>query len=254
MGWGTNNSTWNIPPDPPSDGGGTPESGAVMALNPACRTYLPMLSPFIDGELSVPERQAVERHCAACKDCTARVADLRAESGLLRLGMEMLADEADFTGFSQKVMARITPERPPLWERVRVSLGELFLYQRGAMVTAMAACAVAALAVVVVSQLGKTPEGYAGDQVMVQQVSIGDNAALKPVVTTTDTGNTIIWLVDQPDASTSQPGAGGAGAVQDIGSAKKQDGQQPQKDEDEEEEEEIGGPNRGGALPRGGNL
>lgn len=201
-----------------------------------------MLSPFIDGELSVAERQAVERHCAACKDCTARVADLRAESGLLRLGMEMLADEADFTGFSQKVLARVTPERPPFWERLRVSLSEMFLYQRGAMVTALAACAVAVLGVVVLSQLGRTPEGYAGDRIQVQRVSVGDNAAVKPVVTTTDTGNTIIWLVDQPDASEPAP-------PQNIGSQK-----QPQKDEDEEEEEEIGGPNRGGALPRGGNL
>ena len=65
-----------------------------MATNPACQTFIPRLSPYIDGELPPAERQAVDTHLSACRDCTGRVADLRAESGLVRLGMEMLADEA----------------------------------------------------------------------------------------------------------------------------------------------------------------
>lgn len=203
-----------------------------MAPNPACKTWLPMLSPFIDGELSATDRQTVERHLSACKDCTARVADLRAESGLLRLGMEMLADEADFTGFAQKVMAQVTPERPPLLERMRVALSEMFLYQRGALVMTAAGAAIAVLVGVLVLR-DHTPEGYAGDRVVVQQVSAGDNATVQPVVSTTDSGNTIIWLVDQPSDDQKKHKKG-------------------QADQDEDNEEELTAP-RHDPL-KGGNL
>src|SRR5688572_1741486 len=109
-----------------------------MAGNPACKTFLPLLSPYIDGELVPGERTTVERHLAACKECTMRTADLRAESGLLRVGMEMLTDDVDFKDFSRQVMARITPERPPLLERLQLSVTELFTYHRRLMLTSMA--------------------------------------------------------------------------------------------------------------------
>ena len=64
-----------------------------MAMkNPARKTFEPLLSPYVDGELSPEERQAVERHIAADKDSAAQVADFRAASGLTRLSFEMLAD------------------------------------------------------------------------------------------------------------------------------------------------------------------
>lgn len=206
-----------------------------MAPNPACRSYIPQLSPFIDGELPPAERQTVERHLAACADCTGRVADLRAESGLVRLGMEMLADEADFTGFSQKVMARVTPEQPPLWDRIRIAVSEMFEHQRGAMISAAAGVAVVVLGVMLVLRDG-APEGYAGERAIVQEVSVGDNAQLKPVINQTESGNTIIWLVDEPSAIEKK--------------------RKSTEDDEEEAEEEIGGP-RGGSQqepPTGGQL
>src|SRR5207247_9137411 len=122
-----------------------------MAPYPACKSFLPQLSPFIDGELSPSERTTLERHLAACKDCTMRVADLRAESGLIRVGMDMLADQVDFKDFAQKVMARVTPEKAPFIERIKLSLSEMFTYQRGMMLTAAAsACAVLLVAVPVI--------------------------------------------------------------------------------------------------------
>src|SRR5919197_410713 len=147
----------------------------TMASNPACQSYLSMLSPFIDGELSASDRLTVERHLAACPDCTARVADLRAESGLVRLGMEMLADEADFTGFAQKVMARITPEKPPLAERWRLAFSELFLHQRTALIAAAATVAVVVLGALLLSRSG-TPTGYGAERITVENVR-GDKSA-----------------------------------------------------------------------------
>ena len=188
-----------------------------MASNPACQSYIPLLSPFIDGELSPAQRQTVEQHLAACPQCTARVADLRAESALVRLGMEMLADEADFTGFAQKVMARVTPEKPPVTERWRLAISEIFRYQRGALVTAAATVAVVVLGVILLTRDG-TPAGYRGERIAVENVQVDESANLSPVVLNTDDGNAIIWLVSRDAAK-----------KKDAGS-------------DEESEEEIGGP------------
>ena len=59
--------------------------------NPARKTFEPMLSPYVDGELSPEERQNVERHIAADKDSAAQVAAFRAASGLARLAFGVLA-------------------------------------------------------------------------------------------------------------------------------------------------------------------
>ncbi|HZH03380.1 MAG TPA: zf-HC2 domain-containing protein [Myxococcaceae bacterium] len=169
-----------------------------MAANPACPSYVPMLSPFIDGELSPLQRTEVERHVSVCRDCTGRVADLRAESGLVRLGMEMLADEADFKDFAQQVMARVTPERLPLLERWKLALSETLTHQRGALAYSLAgaACALAVAVPWVVSQ--RAPVGYASPQMAVESVNAESGARIAPVVKRAGEGNTIIWLVDAP--------------------------------------------------------
>ena len=172
-----------------------------MAGNPAClTTFVPMLSPYIDGELSPSERVTVERHLSACRDCTARAADLRAESGLIRLGMEMLTDEADFKDFAQKVMARVTPERPPLFERMRLSLSETFMYQRGILMSSMATAAVIMLIAVPLILRDGTPVGYAADRMTVETVKT-EAPHVAPVVMETEGGDAVIWLVDERPAA-----------------------------------------------------
>lgn len=183
-----------------------------------------MLSPFIDGELSPADRLTVERHLAACPDCTARVADLRAESGLVRVGMEMLAEEADFTGFAQRVMARITPEKPPLVERWRLAFTELVLHQRTALVAAAATVAVVVLGVLLLARGG--PTGYGAERITVENVRVDESADVAPVVLNTDDGNAIIWLVNRDK--------------------RKKDG-----GTDEESEEELGGPSSAPMQPAG---
>lgn len=169
-----------------------------MAGNPACKSFIPLLSPYIDGELSPAERVNVERHLSACRDCTSRAADLRAESALLRVGLEMAVDEVDFKDFTQRVMARVTPERPPLLERLRISLSELFLYHRTAMVSSLATAAVLALVVVpLLAQRDDVPLGYGGDRMRVRAVRASEGAKVAPVVLESEDGNTIIWVVDQ---------------------------------------------------------
>jgi len=169
--------------------------------NPARKTFEPLLSPYVDGELSPEQRQAVENHIAADKDSAAQVADFRAASGLTRLSFELLADEEDFTDFANQVMARVTPQKLPLLERLRLSLSELFTYQRGTLVTAAAlACALALMAAAVVKLSSQDTEGYANARVEVQSVSVDTGAAVRSVVMETEKGDAIIWLLEDGTA------------------------------------------------------
>ena len=189
-----------------------------MAGNPACERFVPMLSPYVDGELTPAERVTVERHLSACRDCTGRAADLRAESGLLRVGLDMAVDDVDFKDFAQKVMARVTPERPPLFERLKLTLSEMFLYQRTAMISSLATAAVLLLVALPLLMADRAPVGYAAERMTVKSIQPYQDARVAPVVMETDNGGTIIWLVDE---ETQDGSSGGA--------------------DDEELEEEIGG-------------
>jgi anti-sigma factor RsiW len=168
-----------------------------MASNTACERYIPLLSPYIDGEVSPADRVNIERHLAACRECASRAADFRAESALLRVGLEMAVDEVDFKDFTQKVMARVTPDRPPLLERIRISLSELFLYHRTAMVSSLATAAVVVLVAVPMAMSRPEPApGYGAERMRVLKVSTVSNK-VAPVLLESDNGDTIVWTVDQ---------------------------------------------------------
>ncbi|NVJ01896.1 zf-HC2 domain-containing protein [Myxococcus sp. AM009] len=177
-----------------------------MAGNPACERFVPMLSPYVDGELNSGERVNVERHLAACRDCTGRAADLRAESGLLRVGLDMAVDDVDFKDFTQRVMARVTPDKPPLMERLKLAVSEMFLYQRTAMISSLATAAVLVLVGVPLLMSDRAPVGYASERMTVKSIQPYRNAEVAPVVMETDNGGTIIWLVDE-DSDVLSPGA-----------------------------------------------
>jgi len=167
-----------------------------MAPSSACQSFRTLLSPFVDGELDPSERVLVERHLSACHECTGRVADMRAESGLIRHGLDLAADQVDFKDFAQKVMARLEPHKPPLGERLRVMFSEIFLYQRTAMVSSLAgAAAVAAVAIPALILWSSIPEGYSRPQMAVESVTTEPEAKVAPVVMTNDKGDAIIWLV-----------------------------------------------------------
>jgi anti-sigma factor RsiW len=175
-----------------------------MAVKPSCQPFFASLSAFVDGELSARERQEVERHLGTCADCSGRVADLRAESGLVRVGMEMLADQVDFSDFAQKVMARVQPQRLPLFERLWISLSERFTYQRGMMLGALGGAAAVAVLGVALLARSSTPEGYANERMALHSVTTDAEAHVAPVVMETDTGDSIIWVVDHAHVQSAQ--------------------------------------------------
>ena len=168
--------------------------------NPAREKFLPMLSPYVDGELTPEERQLVEQHLANSKESTAQVADFRAADGLMRHALEMQADSMDWKAFAEDVMAKVTPEKLPLFERIKLSLFEMFTYQRGPLMVGFAAAALAVLIAVPVTMKFATPDGYGASKVQVQMVSVEEPSSFKPVVMETDTGDAIIWVVEStPD-------------------------------------------------------
>lgn len=172
---------------------------------PARKKFEPMLSPYVDGELSVEERQQVEQHLAASKESADQVADFRAMSGLIRHTLDTAADEIDWKEFSNDVMARLVPEKLPLLERLKLSFSEMFTWQRGPLLTGAAlASAAAAIAAVVVTSGNAV--GYGQATMEVQAVTIDSDAKVLPVVMQTQGGDSIIWVVEEPapDAAKSE--------------------------------------------------
>lgn len=208
--------------------------------NPAREKFLPMLSPYVDGELTPEERQQVEQHLANNKESAAQVADFRAGDALMRHALEMQGDEVDWKAFTEGVMARVTPDKLPLFDRIKLSLSEMFTYQRGPMVAAMVGAAAAiAIAIPLGMKLG-TPEGYGSEKLQVQTVSVTDGqATVKPVVMETDTGDAVIWVVE---------GDKGNKGDKDGKGDKSPDGGKKKKDGESSEEELTQDPDRNGEL------
>lgn len=185
--------------------------------NPARERFLPLLSPYVDGELSVEERRQVEQHLAHNEASARQVADLRAGDALMRHAFELEGDEVDWKAFTDEVMGRLTPEKLPLIERLRLSLSEMFTYQRGPLLAGLAGAAAAVAIAIPVTMRFSTPDGYGAARVQVQTVAVDTEAKVKPVVMETAGGDAVIWVVDAPDVEPAKPkGAADATPPPDV--------------------------------------
>ncbi len=175
--------------------------------NPAREKFEPLLSPYVDGELTPEERLQVEQHLQNSKESSAQVADFRAAGAVLRHTLDVEADDVDWKQFADDVMARVTPEKLPFFERVKLTLSEMFLYQRGPLIAGFAGAALAiAVTVPVLWKLtAGAPDGYANSKVEVQTVSVEETSNIRPVVMETDQGDAIIWTLDAKDPRAPAP-------------------------------------------------
>jgi anti-sigma factor RsiW len=167
--------------------------------NPARAKFLPLLSPYVDGELTAEQRLQVEQHLAHNPESAALVADLRAGDALMRHALELCGDDVDWKGFNDGVMARLSPEKLPLLERLRLTFTELLTWQRGPLVAGLVgATAAVAIAIPLTMKLA-TPDGYGGARVLVQNVDVDSEARgqVKPVVMQTEDGDAVIWVIDE---------------------------------------------------------
>jgi len=161
-------------------------------------TPVQQLSAHLDGELSPAARVALEAHLGGCPDCRARLAALRSVGEALRRRFEAQADAADFTGFTEGVLARLRPHRPPLGERLQVAFSEWRTHRPAVLWGGVGLAAAAVLAVLAVAPLVPDVAGEAGHPSL-QAVSTDETAHVAPVVLKTEGGDAIIWLVDHPD-------------------------------------------------------
>lgn len=167
--------------------------------NPAREKFFPLLSPYVDGELTPDERQQVEQHLANNRESASQVADFRAGDALIRHALEMQGDDVDWKAFTDGVMSQLTPDKLPLMTRLKLTLSELFTYQRGPFIAGLVGAAAAiAIAVPMAFQLGaaQLPTGYGAERLEVQRVSVDSDSAVRPVVMETDEGDAVIWVVE----------------------------------------------------------
>ena len=90
-------------------------SRAMFRKKSECQQFREMLSPYIDGELSTPEKTRVERHIAACDLCRRELESLRATVGLLRRA-SLVAPPRSFT-----IAARAPRRHPVAWGALRAA-------------------------------------------------------------------------------------------------------------------------------------
>jgi anti-sigma factor RsiW len=158
-----------------------------MSLNPAT---LQLLSAYVDGELTVAERETVERALTADPRMREIERSMRGLGTALRTHCEAEAAKADFAGLSDRVMARVS-RRPGVLAQLRDAWRRPWLPVGG--LVALAAAAFFVLRPV-------TPPPSVGG-VDVSSVTADTEPGLRPVVLKTETGDAIIWLVEKPDAS-----------------------------------------------------
>ncbi len=164
----------------------------------ACNSFQMLLSAYADDEVDAKQRAQVDLHLSGCADCRGHLADLRTLSAAVGQLFAQKAEEADFSRFADEVLRRVTPERPSLVERLRVSWAEILAYHRTAVFSSLATAAITlVVAVPLASHFARS--SAVSTEVVLRELKL-DDPRVQPVVLTTDDGKTLIMLVNRPEA------------------------------------------------------
>lgn len=112
-----------------------------------CEESVPLLGPFLDGELPEEDRAWVAEHLAGCDACAARLTLLAAQRDAVREAVVRRAAPADLSRIADAVLARVEQEPAPVL-RLRVWGTEMWRERRGRMSAAAGLAVAASLAVV----------------------------------------------------------------------------------------------------------
>jgi anti-sigma factor RsiW len=114
-----------------------------------CQESVPLLGPWLDGELREEDRLWLEEHVGCCPTCTARKALLEAQRDALREAVVRRAADADLSALADAVLSRVLRDpEPARLLRIRVWGTEMWRAHR-TRISAGAALAVAACLAVV---------------------------------------------------------------------------------------------------------
>jgi anti-sigma factor RsiW len=109
-----------------------------------CEESVPLIGPWLDGELPDEDRAWLAEHVACCEACATRKALLAAQRDAVREAVVRRAAPADLSGLADAVLARVARDRPPAAVlRLRVWGTETWRAHRGR-ISATAGLAVAA--------------------------------------------------------------------------------------------------------------
>ncbi|HKB77120.1 MAG TPA: zf-HC2 domain-containing protein [Myxococcales bacterium] len=78
-----------------------------------CEESVPLLGPWIDGELAAEDVAWLAEHAGCCEACSARKALLEAQRDAVREAVVARAASADLSGLADAVMARVREDRAP---------------------------------------------------------------------------------------------------------------------------------------------
>lgn len=78
-----------------------------------CEESVPLLGPWMDGELPEEDRAWLAEHVAGCAACAARKALLAAQRDAVREAVVRNAAAADLSGVADAVLLRVRGDRPP---------------------------------------------------------------------------------------------------------------------------------------------
>jgi anti-sigma factor RsiW len=164
-----------------------------------CADILPLLGPFADGAAAESDREDVARHLGECDRCPERLRFFAAQGAAIRETVSRRAQDADFAGFADKVLARASKQRPNAYQGLGIWTREMVGAHRGAFGAAgvvLAACMT--LAVVFMPQPPQADDGTPDPQSRVEQVDFGthDGAVLQLPNETT-----VIWMSDDRGAT-----------------------------------------------------
>jgi anti-sigma factor RsiW len=114
-----------------------------------CEESVPLLGPWMDGELPEEDRAWLVEHVAGCAACAARKALLAAQRDALREAVMRRAASADLSRIPDAVLARVREDREPARVlRLRVWGAEMWSAHRRSISAAAGLAVAASLAVV----------------------------------------------------------------------------------------------------------
>jgi anti-sigma factor RsiW len=114
-----------------------------------CEESVPLIGPWMDGELPEEDRAWLAEHVNGCDPCATRATLLAAQRDAVREAVVRRAASADLSGLADAVLARLRDDRPPATAlRLRVWGAETWRAHRGRISAAAGLAVAASLAVV----------------------------------------------------------------------------------------------------------
>lgn len=161
------------------------------------------------GDLPAEDRAAVDWHLRGCAGCAAALADAQALGGLLRLRVDLLAEDGLPKDFTARVMAALPPSPTSLGARLARIWRERRSLLLGGLVLASLCAAVVLPLVLRRDRAGSSlASEMAENEAHIHKLEV-QSPDSHPVVFQNSEGRTVIWVVsDTEDADPAPPPKG----------------------------------------------